>query len=273
MHKLSVYGIRGNVLEFLKSYLTNRKQYVHINGSSSSTKDVTVGVPQGSVLGPLFFNIFINDICSIGSAKKILFADDAVFYITASSLESCIYELNQLLNKLSEWLLNNKLVANASKTKLMIFTPKLINNLPDIYFNNEVLEWVTSIKYLGMIVDNKLNFISHSKQVFRKLSQLHGIIYASSNFLPQQSLITIYNSLVYPTIIQNIIIWGGIADTNLSNIKIMMNKILRRILRVKNDENNIPLVPIADMYKSLKLLQFKDIYRLFLLQSIYFYLV
>ena len=182
LHKLSFYGVRGNVLSFIRSYLTNRRQYVNVNGSSSGVKDVSVGVPQGSVLGPLFFNIFINDICKISSAKKILFADDAVFYITDSSFQSCIYKLNQLINQLSEWLLNNKLIANVSKTKLMVFTPKHIKDLPDIYFNNEILEWVTNIKYLGMIIDNDLSFISHSRQVFRKLSKLHGIIYVSSFF-------------------------------------------------------------------------------------------
>ena len=121
LHKLSFYGVRGNDLNFIRSYLTNRRQYVNINGSSSGVKNVSVGVPQGSVLGPLFFNIFINDICSISTAKKILFANDAVFYITDSSLQSCIYKLNQLFNQLSKWLLNNKLIANGSKSKLMIY--------------------------------------------------------------------------------------------------------------------------------------------------------
>ena len=129
----------------MSSYLSERKQYVNIGNFKSSTEYINHGVPQGSVLGPLLFNIYINDIVNVGDAKKILFADDALFYVTDRSFEMCIEKTKRLIKELSEWLQNNKLVANVNKTKLMMVTPRPFDNLPDVYFNGIKLEWVSSI--------------------------------------------------------------------------------------------------------------------------------
>ena len=122
--KLSIYGFRGVVNSFLSSYLSSRKQYVNVGKYKSNIQDISYGVPQGSVLGPLLFNIFINDLVKVGKAKKILFADDSVFYITEKSLDLCLQKIKELILELSEWLKNNKLVANTNKTKLMRITPR-----------------------------------------------------------------------------------------------------------------------------------------------------
>ena len=100
MHKLELYGFRGNINKFIASYLSDRKQYVDVNGKNSSCNEVTVGVPQGSVLGPQLFKIFINDLTRLTPGKSILFADDAVLYITDSCLDSCIVKLNLLIENL-----------------------------------------------------------------------------------------------------------------------------------------------------------------------------
>ena len=270
--KLSVYGFRGTANSFLFSYLSNRQQYVSIGDYTSNIKPIEYGVPQGSVLGPLLFNIFINDIVKVGNAKKILFADDAVFYVTDSSLELCIIKIQTLITQLIEWLKNNKLVANVNKTKLMMITPRPINHLPDIYFNEIKLEWVSSIKYLGIMIDNKLNFALQANEINRKLSKMHGVFYSLSSLVPQRTLLTIYHSLVYPIITQNILIWGGISANNLNSIRVMMNSVLRCILKVKHDENNIPVVPVNDMYKTLALLKFDDIYKYHILKFLHFVL-
>ena len=89
VHKLSLYGFRGVTNSFLSSYLSDRKQYVNIGVHKSDVESINYGVPQGSVLGPLLFNVFINDIVMVGEARKILFADDAVFYVTEETLDLC----------------------------------------------------------------------------------------------------------------------------------------------------------------------------------------
>ena len=269
VHKLSLYGFRGVTNSFLSSYLSDRKQYVNIGAHKSDVESINYGVPQGSVLGPLLFNVFINDIVMVGEARKILFADDAVFYVTEETLDLCAEKMKRLIEELSEWLINNKLVANVNKTKLMLITPRPYENLPDIYFNGVKLDWVSQIKYLGIVIDNKLTFSLQAGEVYRKVSRMHGIFYSLSLLVPQRTLLTIYYSLVYPIITQNIIIWGGISAANLNNIKIMMNNILRCILSVKRDHNNRPLMSVNNMYKSLNLLKFDDIYRYVLLKFLH----
>ena len=270
IHKLGIYGFRGSPCAFLSSYMTNRQQYVNISGLKSEMRPISTGVPQGSVLGPLLFNLFINDIVNISEAEKVLFADDAVFYVTARTLSLCVEKVKELIGKLSDWLGNNKLIPNTIKTKLMMFTPRPFGVLPDIFFNGVRLEWVCNIRYLGVIIDNKLNFSLQAADVYRKLSKMRGIFYSLASLLPKSTLVTIYYSLVYPIVSQNIVIWGGIPDANIRNIKITINKILRSILKVKTSVINMPLVPTNEMYKSLNFLKFEDIYKYFLLSFMHF---
>ena len=211
MHKLGLYGFRGHINDFLCSYLTDRKQYVDVNGLNSELMSVDFGVPQGSVLGPQLFNIFINDFTLINSAKKILFADDSIFYVTDPDFDTCIFKLNMVLNDINSWLHNNRLTPNLLKTKLMIFTPKVVDELPDIFLSNTKLEWIKTIKYLGVIIDNKLSFIPECNSINRKLSNIQGAIYSMSSYMPRLTLLTVYNSLAYSLLTYSIIFWGGIA--------------------------------------------------------------
>ena len=269
MHKLGIYGFRGIANSFLSSYLSNRFQYVYVDGKKSEVKPINSGVPQGSVLGPLLFNIFINDITNIGTCEKVLFADDAVFYVTAPTLALCIEELENLIRELSRWLQNNKLIPNVTKTKLMMFTARPIGILPDVFFNGSRVEWVNDFKYLGIIIDNKLNFSLQTREVHKKMSKMQGVLYSLSSLLPKQALLTIYYSLVYSLVSQNIIIWGGVSEVNIKNVKTCLNKILRSILRVQYDVNNVPLVSTNEIYRSLNLMKFVDIYKYFLLKFVH----
>ena len=142
MHKLELYGFRGNINKLIALYLRERKQYADVNGKTSSCNEVTVGVPQGSVLGPQLFKIFINDLTRLTPGKSILFADDAVLYITNSCLDSCLAKLNLLIENLYSWIVNNKLTVNVDKTKLMIFTQRYVHDLPIIQYNGVVIEQV-----------------------------------------------------------------------------------------------------------------------------------
>ena len=270
VYKMNRYGFRGVSNMFFESYLTNRKQYVHVNDVSSEVREISVGVPQGSVLGPQLFNLFINDLSKIEPGKNIFYADDGVFYVTNSCFDQCMSQANALIGKISEWMFKNKLTVNTNKTKLMLFTPHFVNNLPVIRYNGVPLEWVNNFKYLGIILDRNLNFILQSREIVKKLSKLHGMFYSISNILPQSAMIKIFYSLVYPVLTQDIIIWGGIAKSNTCKIKILINKILRIILKVKFNEINIPLVRTGEMYRNLSILQFDDIYRLNILKFLHY---
>ena len=256
--KLDLYGYRGVCNKFLKSYLSDRRQYVSVGSFSSDYVNLTHGVPQGSVLGPFLFNIFINDITLITKSKVILFADDAAFYITDDCFQSCMDKLNQLIEVLSEWLTFNRLVPNIGKTKLMLITTRIVPDLPIVLFNGIELEWVDSFKYLGTVIDRKLNFNCHVDQVCKSLSKMRGVIYAVSDLIPSNILLTLYKSLVLPLLINNIIIWGCTGVTNRNRLTISVHKILRLILKVKHNENNVTLMPVNEMYKYLKILKFID---------------
>ena len=120
--KLYKYGIRGNSLQWFKSYLANRQQFVHIHTSKSNTETVTCGVPQGSILGPLLFILYINDLSNVSDVLfPILFADDTSVYIEAEKESSVISILNEELQKINTWLKSNKLTLNLDKSHYMVF--------------------------------------------------------------------------------------------------------------------------------------------------------
>ena len=169
LYKLNKYGFRGLSNLFFGSYLKNRQQFVHVNNKTSKLLNMETGVPQGSVLGPQLFNIFINDLLDITPGKCIFFADDGVFYISDICFESCIRQLNLLLRNIQEWIDKNKLVINAKKTKLMLFTNRNVPEIPEVFMRGTKLEWVSSFRYLGIILDSNLNFILQSKKVLRRL--------------------------------------------------------------------------------------------------------
>lgn len=269
MKKLEIIGIRGICNDLIRSYLSNRNQYVLINGFKSSVLPVDIGVPQGSVLGPLLFNIFINDILNYNDAKGILFADDAVFYFEDNCFDNAILKLNSFLMYLSAWLKNSRLLANEAKTKLMLFTSRTRPIMPIITLNSSALEWSDQIKYLGVVIDNKLSFAKQISYVYGRLSRVLGICRVLSRQVTKDALLTIYFSLAYPLIIESIIIWGGASNTNLKKILTIQNKLLRVILSVKYDHNNIPMMPSNEMYKQLGILKFPDVYDYFLFKFIH----
>lgn len=150
LRKLNHYGFRGNVNDFLRNYFVNRKQYVQANDFNSNHRDVEVGLTQGSLNSPTIFNIFINDLCNFSTLhgfNSTLFADDAVFYCSGTSVDETISKLNDFVILLSDWLTLNKLTPNLLKTKLMLFSNQKQVVLPLLYFN----EWVD---WSGLIILN-----------------------------------------------------------------------------------------------------------------------
>ena len=266
--KLYRYGFRGVCGDFLESYLTDRMQYVQISSHKSDILRVCKGVPQGSTLGPLLFNLFINDITCIDAADIFLFADDAAFLVIDETFENVYHKLSKLVADLSHYLKVNRLVPNLKKTKLMLFTACIYNVLPPVLFDGVALEWVSNVKYLGITLASNLNFNLHVNEVTMKISKLHGMFAAISHHLPTSVLVILYFSLVYPHLIQNIIIWGGAPESVLAKLRVKINNVLRCILKVQYVDGR-PLMSVNGMYRLLEFLKVEDIYKYYLLKFIH----
>ena len=266
LHKLSHYGIRGIALEWFRNYLQDRKQYVSLNDHCSNMKDINCGVPQGSILGPLLFIIYINDFHrSSDILSFILFADDSNVFFSNKNPHTLIQTINTELNKLTQWIRANKLSLNLQKTKYMIFS-NTIDTLPsDIIFDDTPLECVSEIKFLGVTVDNKLSWKPHVLNICKTISRNIGIINKLKNFLPLSSLLMLYSSLILPILNYGILAWGNTHNSSLDKICTLQKKSLRIICNTAARSHTDPL------FFKHKILKVKDIYSFQLGQFMYRY--
>ena len=239
--KLTHHGIRGLPLQLLESYLMNRSQYVTINNINSKTSLITSGVPQGSVLGPLLFNIFISDILNITNiCKFIIFADDCTLYTRSLDITDLANKLNISLAHIEDWSNLNKMSINYNKTKYMQFNCKKITtlvNLP-ININDHTIEKVDCFRLLGVYLDNKLNFKHHIDQILTKININLSIIRRIKPFLNLKTCKILYYSLFYSHFYYCNIIWGGANKTDIDQIYNAQKKIVK-ILFFKNPYKQI----------------------------------
>ena len=197
--KLDHYGIRGKTNDWFKSYLTNRKQCVSILGYESSYKTIEYGVPQGSVLGPLLFLIYINDLNkSIKHSDTFHFADDTNLLNINGSFYKMQSNLNHDLKGLYRWLLANKISLNAAKTELVIFR-KPLQKIPPINLKitgNRIAQ-TNNVKYLGVYLDKFLDGSAHCISLHTKLQRANGMIAKARHFLRNdpRALLSLYYSI------------------------------------------------------------------------------
>ena len=170
LEKLKAYGVRDNEMELLRSYLSGRTQYVHINGCHSSPRTVSAGVPQGSILGPILFLLFINDLPSAAQHSTVdIYADDTTLSLSSdvtNGLTAMSSALQQDLDDVSRWSAANKMVTNAAKTKCLLVTGKRIpckldNCSLELKLVNSDIEQVDGQKLLGVTIDKHLCFDVH----------------------------------------------------------------------------------------------------------------
>ena len=259
LKKLGSYGIRGVQLDWIRSFLTNRQQFVCVASNSSSKRPVNIGVPQGSILGPIFFLIFINDLPKC--CKKLhptLFADDTTLSIANKSYTNIIPELNNELLQVFNWTITNKLTINISKTELMIFSNLNVNFSDDqIALGGENLRFTECSRFLGLEIDRKLNFSNHTAYILGKLSKQTGIFYKIRNQLPEKARLDFYYSFMYPYFSQNVIFWGKTYECHIDPIV----KIQKRIVRLIDGAQF--LAHTNSIFFKHKILKFCDIYKYF----------
>ena len=232
LKKLDHYGIRGKVLAWIKSYLTNRKQFVDLDGLKSEMKDITVGVPQGSILGPLLFLVYVNDLpASVSNLRPIMFADDTNLVIKGKSLRDLKTTIETELTNLADFFKSNKLKLNVSKTKLICFRKKgLVLKQTDfnIHLDGEEIQMVDDTSFLGINIDCHLLWEKHCQEVSNRVSRTAGILGRLKHTLPLSALRTIYDSLFMSHIQYGLEIWGG---NNTSKGKGRLQSIQKKAIR------------------------------------------
>ena len=235
--KLNHYGIRGIALELINSYFCNRKQYVYYdNQCYSDLSKISVGVLQGSVLGPLFFIVYVNDIinCMDSSIKFVMFADDTNIFVSAKISEELYSKANALLNNLRYYIDANYLHINLKKSKYIHFKScrARINTYPLIY-DNFILEHVKSIKFLGIIISDTLVWDEHIKFIINKLSKMSGSLYKLTRCIPGNMRKMIYFALINSQLIYGITICGSAGSVStLGGLFSAQKKSIRTLFRV-----------------------------------------
>ncbi len=234
VRKLNSLGITGNENNWFKSYLSNRTQCVSINGCVSTPNVIMSGVPQGSILGPLLFLLFINDMPkNIGNSTVDMYADDTLIYVSHKDVDVIEKYLNEDLACLGKWLDDNLMKVNVSKTKVMLLgTNSKTSKIDDInvFMNNTRVEKVNCFKYLGVTIDANLKWTDHVNNVYRKMCNSLGIMRRIKPFIPQSSLVTIYNTMFLPHLDYGIIVWSNCGDSQLNKIQKLQNTAMRIIL-------------------------------------------
>ena len=258
--KLDNLGIRGKANELICNYLANRTQKVFYMNNYSKPALIRHGVPQGSILGPLLFSIYVNDIINVSRAlQQTLYADDGNSSLSGCNPDSLVRRLNFELISLRNWIIANSLLLNIDKTVYMLFSGTMFYGpLKPVFIGSDIISRVYSTKFLGLMRDCNLSWQNHVTNLCSKLSKINGIIYQVRKKLSHGALMSIYYSLCYSLISYGITIWGGTYATYVNKVYLIQKQLIRTI----SFSNKFSLMtPIFNNWKILKL---NNVYRLFI---------
>ena len=254
LDKLFHYGIRGNPLKLISSYLENRQQFVEFRNTKSNIMQISTGVPQGSILGPLLFLIYINDFPSASSYFNfIMYADDTTLYSNIDSpnqndmIRLTETKINAELAKIDEWLKINKLSLNLKKSKYMVFKKTSITNINlTLTIDKVVIDRVDYFNFLGLTIDSQMTWKKHTENISNKCLRVIGTLNRIKHILPTQTRVLLYNSLILPHINYCIMAWGYQSDR--------IFKLQKRAIRiVANSKYNAHTEPLFKLFRILKL--------------------
>lgn len=248
--KLNILGIRGTLLEWIKSYLEQRKLLVRVDSIISDTYPVSLGVPQGSVLGPLLFLLFINDLPKHITGKVIMFADDTTVTVAGKSLEELQENARRVFVQMETWCYKNSLILNKDKTVSLHF--HLSRSLPTDITHNFPFKFDTHTKLLGTWLDANMSFEHHISHVCNQLNKAFYAILHMKDYLDEKRLIDLYYAFAFCHLSYNILSWG--KSVHNSRVFVAQKRILRLIFNLK------PYESCKNIFKNKSILTFPSIY-------------
>ena len=257
LKKLKHYKLSHEALTWFASYLGKRKQKVSLNNVFSEDEIITDGVPQGSILGPLLFLMFINDLpLYTDSANTDFYADDTTLYVIGKSLETIQRNLQVALDCLAKWCKCNGMLINTTKTKAMLITThqkrtSLTNDQLSLHLNNDELNMIMNDKVLGIIIDNNLTWSQHVDKVCKKVTTNLWLLSRIKDYLTTSQRIQFYKTYIQPHIDYCNTVWGGTSQLNLNRIF----RLQKRACKIILDYN---VVNVVESMEDLKILTVYD---------------
>ena len=260
LKKLKYIGLSDDATNWIKSYLRNRITFVEIEGYMSSERHIKCGVPQGSILGPLLFLIYVNDMSQSVNCGLLLYADDSCLIVTHKDVNYIEKTLNTNLSSLCDWLVDNKLSIHLGKTESILFGTRnklaKVNQL-NIHYGDHVIEQKQSVTYLGVTLDNILSGKSMVEGILCKINSKLRFLYRKQKFLSKDIRRLLCNSLIQPHYDFACCSWYPLLTQNLKKrLQISQNKCIRFCLNLKNRERideakfiEINWLPVKERYE------------------------
>ena len=270
LKKMYFYGFNYHTSKWFQSYLNKREQIVSCRNQLYGKCQLQIGVPQGSVLGPLLFLIYVNDInrhVHLGSCN--IYADDTLIYCTGNNITELKYNIQKCVTDVHEWYESYKLVINTSKSNVMLLTTRqMLSNIGDtalnVFIGNHKLPQCNSIKYLGVDIDNVLSWNLQTDSISKKLVFIISRLSRLKPVLPSQTLMYIYSSIIQPKIDYAISIWGYTTAHNINKVQRLQNR-AARILTGNFDYVNTRGIDLVNNLGLMNVTQRRDYFMLIMM--------
>ena len=253
LRKLAQLNFGNVIIDWVRSYLDSREQRVYANNNYSPYMTVLQGVPQGSVLGPLFYIVYANDLVNtVKHCKVALYADDTVLYIADKSFDKSVIKMQSDINAISQWCGRNGITANTGKSKVMVLgSNTTLKRLPpvEIHFGDSLLQSVGSYKYLGVTIDCQLNYNKHVNTIVASVSSKLKQFQRMRNFLNVKAALMVYKSMLLPILEYGDLLLFAATIKNKKRLQVLQNKGLRCALGVGRDLSTDELHAEANLMK------------------------